>query len=111
MKAIAIPLKENTLSPHFGTCTHFKFFVIESNAIVKEEVIATPPHQPDSIPIWLVGKGVSDVITAGIGLQAIKILTLQKVNVFAGVRSKDPTVLVQKFLDGILETNGNLCDH
>jgi len=51
------------------------------------------------------------MITADIGLNAIKIFTRLKINVFARVKAKDTKILVQEYLDGILETSGNLCDH
>lgn len=111
MKKIALPIKENRLSPHFGNCSYFRIFSIENDIVVKEEIIPAPPHQPDSVPIWLAEKGVSDVIAAGIGIKAIKILTRHKISVFAGVKAKEPEVLIQEYLDGTLETNGNLCDH
>lgn len=111
MKKIALSVKDNKLSPHFGSCSDFMIYVVENGLVINEEIIPAPPHQPDSIPIWLAEQGISDVITAGIGIKAIKILTRHKINVFAGVRIKDTKALVQEYLDGTLETNGNLCDH
>jgi len=111
MIKIAFPLKENILSSHFENCSNFQIYSIEHGSIVKEDLIPAPLHQPDLIPIWLAEKNVSDVIAADIGLNAIKILTRHKINVFAGVKAKDTKILVQEYLDGILETSGNLCDH
>ncbi|MBC8486669.1 MAG: ATPase [Bacteroidetes bacterium] len=111
MKKIALPVKENKLSPHFGECSHFKFYYEENGKIIKEDLIPAPPQQPELIPNWFVEKGVTDVIAAGIGLKLIEILNQQKINVFVGVKVEDPRVLVQEYLDGTLETNGNLRDH
>ena len=111
MKIIALPVKENKLSPHFGICSHFIFYREEKGIILKEDLIPVPAHQPELIPNWLVEKGVTDVIAAGIGLKPIEILNQHKINVFVGVKMKDPKVLVGEYLDGTLETNGNLCDH
>ena len=110
MIKIAFPIKDNKLSSHFGNCTDFQIYSVDNSIVVKEDLISAPLHQPDSIPIWLAKKGVSDVITTGIGIKAIKILTRHKINVFAGVKAKDTKILVQDYLDGILETNGNLFD-
>jgi len=111
MIKIAFPIIDNKLSSQFGNCTDFQIYSIVNSIVVKEELIPLPLHQPDSIPNWLVKKGVSDVITTGIGLKAIKILTRHKINVFAGVKAKDTKILVQEYLDGVLETSGILCDH
>ena len=111
MRKIAIPVLDHKLSPHFGDCSYFIFFYIKNESIFKEELISPPSQLPELIPNWLVKKGVTDVIAAGIGLKPIEILNQQKINVFVGVKEEDPKVLVQEYLDGILETNGNLCDH
>ncbi len=111
MKKIAFPVIKNALSPHFGNCTEFRIYYIENRTIVKEDLIPVPPHQPGSFPNWLIDRGVSDIITGGIGLQAIEIFNKHKINVFVGVNNKDTKELVQDYLDGVLETDGNLCNH
>ena len=111
MKIIALPIKENKLSPHFGDCTHFKLYYEKKGTIIKEDLIPAPPQRPELIPNWLAEQDVTDVITYGIGLIPVEILSRHKINVFVGVKPEDPGVLVQKYLDGKLETDGNLCDH
>lgn len=111
MRKIAIPVVQNSLSPHFGICNEFKIYSIENRHIIKEDLIDAPPHQPGLFPKLLIDWGVSDVITGGIGLKAIEIFNKHKINVFVGVKSKDTRDLVQDYLDGVLETNGNLCNH
>ena len=111
MKIIALPVKGNKLSPHFGNCTHFKFYYEVNGTIIKEDLVPVPIHQPEIFPDWIIERGATDVITAGIGLRPIEILSKNKINVFIGVKVEVPKVLVQNFLDGTLETNGNLCDH
>ncbi|MCK4700168.1 MAG: ATPase, partial [Bacteroidales bacterium] len=70
-----------------------------------------PAQQPELILNWLVEKGVTDVITYGIGLKPIEIFNQHKINVFVGVKVETPQVLVQEYLDGTLETNGSLCGY
>ena len=111
MRKIALPVINNSLSPHFGNSTQFKIYYIENRAIVKEDLIPAPTHQPGSFPNLLIDRGVSDVITGGIGLKAIEIFNKHKINVFVGVNMKDMKELVQDYLDGILETDGNLCNY
>ena len=111
MRKIALPVKDNKLSPHFGEGSYFKFFYEENGIITKVETIPTPPQIPEQIPNWLADNGVTDVIAFGIGLIAIDILNRNKINVFVGVQEKEPEAILRKFLDGTLETDGNLCDH
>ena len=111
MKKIAIPVLENKLSPHFGLCSHFKFYWEENGTIIKEDMFPAPVQLPDLFPNWLIEKGVTDVIAAGIGLKPIEILNQHKVNVFVGVKMKGLNELVSEFIDGTMETDGNLCDH
>ena len=111
MKKIALPIKNHKLSSHFGDCTHFKFYNVANETIIKEDLVPAPMHQSEIFPNWLIEEGVTDVITAGIGLKPIEILSKHKINIFVGVKEEDPRVIVKNFLDGTLETDGNLCDH
>lgn len=111
MKRIALPVTENKLCPHFGLSSHFKFYIEENGKIINEELVSAPAQVPNLIPNWLIEKGVTDVIAAGIGLRPIEILNQHKINVFVGVKIKSTDELVKELLEGVLETNGNLCDH
>ncbi len=107
MYKIAIPIKDHKLSAHYEDRTFFLIVSIHRGTVVQEDLLPAPQHQNDSTPKWLVEQGVSDVITADIGLEAVKILSRHKINVFAGVKKMDAKILVQEYLDGILETRGN----
>lgn len=111
MKKLAIPVIGKTLSPHFGQCEHFKFFEVKNHKVIHEEIIKAPEHKPGLLPNWLIGKKVTDVITGGIGHKAIEIFNQNKINVFVGVEVKDSNELVNDYLEGTLETNGNFCNH
>jgi len=111
MKKLALPVIGNKLSLHFAHCEYFKFYEIENQMVLNEELIKVPAHKPGLLPSWLIEKAVTDVITGGIGHKAIEIFNQNKVNVFVGVEVKDSSELVSAFLKGTLETNGNLCDH
>jgi len=111
MQKIAIPVLDHKLSAHFGLCSHFKFYWEKNGKIIKEDLIPAPDQQIEVIPNWLADESVTDLIASGIGLKAIEILNQHKINVFVGVKVADPKILIQEYLDGTLETNGNLCDH
>lgn len=111
MKKIALPVIEGKLSPHFGHCQNFIIYNVENQTIINEKILPTPPHQPGLLPNWLVKYNITDLIVNGIGHKAIEIFNQHKINVFVGVPVKNPKVLIQDYLDGVLETNGNLCNH
>lgn len=111
MKKIALPVAGNMICEHFGQAQYFKFYKLENQLILKDEIIKAPVHKPGLLPNWLANNNVTDVIVGGIGHNAIEIFHQNKINVFVGVAIKDPTELVNDYLNGVLETDGNLCDH
>lgn len=113
MKKIALPVSGTKINPHFGHCNSFIFFKVKNHKVVAEEWAKAPMpiHKPGLVPGWLAENKVTDVIVGGIGQSAIQILSQYKINVFVGVPIKNPEELVRDYLEGILETNGNLCDH
>jgi predicted Fe-Mo cluster-binding NifX family protein len=111
MKNIALPVEDNMLCEHFGHAQKFKLYSLENQKILNEELIIAPVHQMGLLPRWLAKKNVTDVIVAGIGHKAIEVFNQNKINVFVGVQIKEPLELVNDYLNGTLETNGNLCDH
>lgn len=111
MKKLALPVIGNNLCQHFGHCEYFKLYEIENQMVLNEEIIKAPVHKPGLLPKWLADLNVTDVITGGIGHKAIEIFNRNKINVFVGVEEKDSNELVNDYLKGTLETNGNLCNH
>jgi len=111
MKKIAIPSTNNLLGVHFGHCEYFYFYKTEGGEVKKREIIIPPPHQPDLYPAWLNQKKVTDVITGGMGQNAIDNFKHRNINVHTGAPQKSPDEIVQNFLNGTLETTTNLCDH
>jgi len=73
--------------------------------------LKSPPHEPGLYPKWLADMGVTDVIAGGMGQKAIVLFSQNKINVFVGVPVKSPKELVLDYINGILETSDNCCDH
>jgi len=111
MKKVALPVTDGKLSPHFGHCENFIIYNVEDQNILNKEMIPSPPHQPGLLPHWLANYHVTDLIVGGIGHKAIEIFNQHKINVFVGATVKDAKELVTDYLNGTLETNGNLCNH
>lgn len=111
MIKIAIPVTNGKLNMHFGHTQQFFVYNVENDIITKEERFDPPVHQPGVYPSWLANMGVTNVIAGGMGQQAISIFTQNKINVFVGVTVKEPKELVQDFIEGVLDTRDNSCDH
>lgn len=106
-----MPIDGSLICEHFGHAHYFKFYNLENQRILNEELTKAPVHKPGLLPNWLVDKKITDVIVAGIGHHAIEIFNQNKINVFVGVPVKGAKDLVNDYIEGTLETNGNLCDH
>ncbi len=111
MIKIAIPIVNGELNGHFGHTQEFYIYEVENNSVVQEEILTPPPHEPGLYPKWLAGKGVTDVIAAGMGQMAIALFNTNKINVFVGVPIKSPKDLVEDFINGTIETRDNTCSH
>ncbi len=111
MTKIAIPVTNGKLNHHFGHTQQFHIYEIENRTLKNIEILSPPPHEPGVYPKWLAEMGVTDVIAGGMGQRAIVLFNQNKINVFVGVPVKTPKELVMDFIDGILETSDNVCDH
>lgn len=111
MTKIAIPVINGKLNNHFGHTQEFYVYEISNNKILNGKTFTPPPHEPGAYPKWLAEMGVTDVIAGGMGHKAISIFNHNKINVFVGVPNKSPEELVNDFIEGILDTGDNVCDH
>lgn len=96
-KRIAIPVEQGMLCDHFGHCEYFYVAEVENGAIVKEEEITPPEHQPGLYPAWVAGQGVSIVIAGGMGEKAKELFRQQKIELYVGATKKNPKELVLDF--------------
>jgi len=111
---IAIPLAQGRLSVHFGHCEEFALFDVnmETKEIVGQETAPAPEdHEPGTLPRWLIDKGVTMVIVAGMGSRAKGILEQNGIQVNIGAPSDDPEVVIKSYLNDSLEFGDNICDH
>lgn len=112
MKKIAIPVDgEGMLDAHFGHCKYFMVFTEENGQIIAQDRITPPPHEPGVLPKWLSEKGVTDVITGGMGKMALNLFNQRGVNAFVGAPQTSSLDLVQGFVGNTLRLTANYCDH
>jgi ATP-binding protein involved in chromosome partitioning len=109
----AIPVSSGMVSFHFGHCEQFALFDIDeqSKKILRKELVDSPGHQPGLLPEWLAEQGVSVVIASGIGSRAQSLFQQNRVGVINGILESDPEKAVLSYLEGVLATGANICDH
>jgi predicted Fe-Mo cluster-binding NifX family protein len=108
---VAIPTAQGVLCNHFGHCEQFAILNVKDGRVDGREWVTPPPHEPGLLPRWLAERGVKVVISGGMGQRAISQFAEQGIRVVTGAPVMDPDALLQKYLDGSLETGPNACDH
>jgi ATP-binding protein involved in chromosome partitioning len=94
----ALPVADGKLAAKFGQAQHFALFTAKDGAIVAQETIPTPPHEPGGIPEVLDDLGVTHIIAAGMGEKAQGLLQRKGIQVIPGNPQEDPEALVQNYL-------------
>ena len=110
---IVIPVAEGKLAMHFGHCEQFALIDVDpgEKKILSKEFIDAPTHQPGMLPGWLAQRGAEVIIAGGMGQRAQELFTQNGITVVVGAGSISPENVVAAYLDGSLQTGGNLCDH
>ncbi|MCD4683673.1 MAG: NifB/NifX family molybdenum-iron cluster-binding protein [Bacteroidales bacterium] len=110
-KLFAIPTIGKQLCTHFGHCQEFAIVETEDQKINNIEYHTPPVHQPGTYPRFLADKGVSTIISGGMGMKAQEIFAQNNIEVFMGINSENPEKLVEQYLSDQLKSGENLCDH
>ncbi len=110
---IAIPVTGGLLSAHFGHCQQFALIDVDPNtkAIVKQELVDPPAHQPGLLPRWLHDRGANVIVAGGMGATAQNLFAERGIQVLVGAPPEAPESIVKAYLDGTLKTGANVCDH
>jgi ATP-binding protein involved in chromosome partitioning len=109
----AVPVSGGIMSSHFGHCEQFALFDVDEQKkeISRKEYVPSPGHQPGLLPEWLAGQGVSVVIAGGIGSRAQMLFQQSGIRVVLGALENDPEKAVLSYVNGLLSTGDNICDH
>ncbi len=110
---IAIPVAEGKLCMHFGHCQVFAFVEVdpEKKTILNVEMLPPPPHEPGVFPAWVAEQGATFVIAGGMGGRAVQLFEQAGVKVVTGAAPDDPEKVAQAFINEVLVTGDNTCDH
>lgn len=109
----AIPISGGVVSPHFGHCEQFALIDVDEaeKQILKKEMVNAPAHEPGLLPGWLAEKGVTLVFAGGMGGRAQGLFQQNRIGVITGIMESDPEKVVTSYLEGVLTTGDNICDH
>jgi len=109
----AVPVSGGIVSAHFGHCAQFALIDVDETQkkVLKKELVNSPGHEPGLLPQWLAEQGVSMVIAGGMGSRAQNLFQQNRIGVIIGVMESDPEKAVISYLNGVLTTGGNICDH
>ena len=110
-KLFAVPTINEKLCAHFGHCEKFAIVETDDQNITKIDYHTPPVHEPGSYPKFLADNGVSTIISGGMGMKAQQLFAQNNIEVFMGIDSENPKVLVEKYLNDQLKSGENLCDH
>jgi Mrp family chromosome partitioning ATPase/predicted Fe-Mo cluster-binding NifX family protein len=113
MTRFALPLVGGQLSMHFGHCEEFALIDVDDTTkkITNKTVVKSPEHEPGLLPRWLHEKGANLIIAGGMGGKARELFAQNNIKVIVGASVDSPENLVNSFLQGILQTGENVCDH
>lgn len=110
-KIIAVPVTNGLLSAHFGHCEQFYFATVEDHKIVAERMQTPPEHEPGLYPKWVKEQGGELVLTGGMGPKAQSLFKENNVEFIVGAPIADPKKVVEDYLNGVLQTAENTCNH
>lgn len=110
---IAIPTVDGLLCQHFGHCEQFAIVEVdpESKEIHQSRMHTPPHHEPGVLPQWLREMGCDVVIAGGMGRRALEHFQRSGITVVIGAAAGSPERTVTAYLEGNLDTQGNLCEH
>jgi predicted Fe-Mo cluster-binding NifX family protein len=94
----ALPVYDGKLAAKFSQAKQFALFTVKDGAIVDQETIPTPAHEPGGMPEILEDLGVTHVIAAGLGEKAQGLIQHKGIEVFPGNPKENPETLVQNYL-------------
>lgn len=108
---VAVTYDNGTVFQHFGHAEQFKFYEIEGNEIVKEQVADTMGNGHGALAGFLVQNQIDTLICGGIGGGAQAALAQAGIRLYGGV-SGNADEAVKALLEGKLDYDPNVqCSH
>jgi len=95
-KLFAVPTVNERLCTHFGHCKQFAVIETQNNSITNINYLQPPAHEPGTYPRFLAEKGVSTIISRGMGTKAQEIFAENNIEVFIGINTDEPKALIEQ---------------
>jgi len=105
---VALSTEGEKVAVHFGRCPAFTIVDIENGNILNRELVDNPGHHPGFIPRFLQERGVTCIISGGMGMRASGMFEELGIITFTGVQGKIDDVL-KKLVEGTLKRGQSLC--
>jgi predicted DNA-binding protein (UPF0251 family)/predicted Fe-Mo cluster-binding NifX family protein len=108
----AVPVYNGRLSPHFGQSTQFMIIdTDQGRTVTGKEIVSTEAHSCGRLPRMLAELGVNVVLAGGMGYSPRLAFQRSGIEVVLGVIETDPEKAVMAFLDDMLISGQNACEH
>jgi predicted Fe-Mo cluster-binding NifX family protein len=102
MKRVAIPIVNNQLSENFGECNYYTIFKVGKKVESAKTALLPSGIDMFSLPRWLKGEGITDVITYKINREIINLFVSEKINLFLGIPIGTPEKIMDDYMQGKL---------
>ena len=108
---IAVPLRGERFSEHFGGAEMFALYTVDAAAreVCRRDDLAPPEHGRGIFPMWLKSQGATVILAGGMGPRASDLFARHGITVMLGVDGGDPDELVRDYLHGRVASTGELC--
>jgi predicted Fe-Mo cluster-binding NifX family protein len=108
---VAIPISNGTLSTHFGHTEQYVIYTISEGKVTGTEYAIPPPHEYGSHPRFLREIGSNVVIASGMGHKAIALFNDFGIKAIIGIETLTPDIIIERYIQGRLQSGNNRCDH
>lgn len=105
---IAVASEKEMVSKHFGHCANFNIYEVEGDKIVGEENVQSPGHGHGNLPGFLAEKGVTVLISGGMGQGAIDKCKEYNIEPIRGAEGKAKDA-AEAYAKGELESVDTVC--
>ncbi len=106
-------MEEGHLAQHFGHCERLALVDVDptSRLVTASTEVEAPEHQPGLLPPWLKQRGVTLVISGGMGSRARNLFEDVSIEVITGAPAENSATIVRQYLDRTLVTGRSDCTH
>lgn len=110
MRRIAIPISDEKISPKFGECEIFRIYEVENEMVLQHYNLLKSEKNLENLPDLLANENVTDAIVNKIDKSIISSFMKKKINLFIGFSQEDPDLLIEKYLDGSLNSDKKIIE-